>query len=270
MPRAWIRRNQVPAFLLVTFAWTWFWHGIFFLFGLWDELLYTAIPSVWGPLIGAITVVWAGETTFRSWFRRRLNWRLRPTLYLLAVLAPLFVTNLQPVIGAIGGGMLRYDPPASVGLMVVWVLVNVFVWGGTEEIGWRGFLQPRLQERTSVFTAGLAIGVIWWAWHLPMFLTGDPNYSLAPWAFASYGAMILGISTVLGALVNATDGSALPAMLLHGTTNLGAVIAVSGGLLGGSPVLPLLGGALWWLIVLSLLLKNGPSMVAEPSIQPRV
>lgn len=268
MIRQRIRRHPIAAFVLVAFGWTWGWYVVFFAFNVWDRFLYTAMPPVWGPLVGAVAIAWAGESSIRSWFARRLSWRVRPALFLLAVALPLLITNLQPVIEAIGGGSLAYDPPAAAHLMVVWVLVNVFVWGGTEEIGWRGVLQPRLQRRTSVFTAGIAIGLLWWLWHLPLFFTGDPNYSLEPWAFAAYGLFIVGVSTVLAALVNASGGSVLPAMVLHGTSNLGAVLAATGGLLAGSPVVPIAGALLWWLIAGALLVRYGRSMVPEPSIEP--
>ncbi len=44
--------------------------------------------------------------------------------------------------------------------------------GGMEEPGWRGLLQPTLQERFSPLTAALFVSLIWSLWHLPLYLNG--------------------------------------------------------------------------------------------------
>jgi membrane protease YdiL (CAAX protease family) len=43
-----------------------------------------------------------------------------------------------------------------------------------EEIGWRGYLLDRLQERWNALTASLVLGLVWWTWHLPLFVL--PGY----------------------------------------------------------------------------------------------
>jgi membrane protease YdiL (CAAX protease family) len=41
--------------------------------------------------------------------------------------------------------------------------------GSFEEIGWTGFAAPHLRARHSILTTGLAVGVVWGAWHFPLF-----------------------------------------------------------------------------------------------------
>jgi len=38
-----------------------------------------------------------------------------------------------------------------------------------EEFAWRGYLLRRLMERDGIVKAVLVSGIVWWAWHLPMF-----------------------------------------------------------------------------------------------------
>ena len=38
-----------------------------------------------------------------------------------------------------------------------------------EEPGWRGFALPRLQERHGPFAGSLFLGLLWGAWHLPLY-----------------------------------------------------------------------------------------------------
>lgn len=45
----------------------------------------------------------------------------------------------------------------------------IFLGGGLEEIGWRGFAQPKLQKKCSPLMAALLVGVLWAAWHAPLF-----------------------------------------------------------------------------------------------------
>lgn len=97
--------------------------------------------------------------------------------------------------------------------------------GGTlEELGWRGFALPVLLERYgSPLRASFVLGVIWMAWHLPRevpgLLAGQP---LLP--FLQGQAMFLVLTIALSILATwgwlETGGSVLPAILIHGGTNV--------------------------------------------------
>jgi membrane protease YdiL (CAAX protease family) len=49
----------------------------------------------------------------------------------------------------------------------------IFMFG--EEFGWRGFLLGEL-EKLGRLPAALAVGLIWWAWHIPIILAGVHTY----------------------------------------------------------------------------------------------
>lgn len=267
MLRKHVQRRPIPAFILVAFGWTWTWDAIYYTFGWW-ETLPTTLPRQWGVPLGAIVVIWANDVPLGTWIKRKFDWRVTPRSYLVALVVPLAVTNVQPVIRALGGGTVTYSPPATLPLITLFVLANMFVLGGTEELGWRGFLQPRLQEHASVLTAGLGIGVLWWAWHLPLFL-GHQNFVLEPVPFLRYTVFVIGASAVFGAFVNATAGRVLPLMLMHASTNLGALFESSGGVLEDSPLVSLVvGSGLWWLIAIGLVALYGRSMVPKSKLDP--
>jgi len=265
--RDWITQHRLGAFVLVTFGWSWAWDGVYYALGWWSSLP-TTLPRQWGVPLGALVVIWASDVTVRSWLARRLQWRLHPGLYFIALLVPLGITNAQPVVRALGGGSVRYAPPAPLSLVVLFLLANALLLGGIEELGWRGFLQPRVQQHTSVLTAGVLIGVLWWTWHLPLFL-GHPNFSPDPLFVVQYTVFVIGASTVFGAFVNVTGGRVLPLMLMHASVNVGALLEGSGGVLGDSEVLPLvIGSGAWWLLVLVLVILFGPTMVPKSDINP--
>lgn len=265
--RGWISQHRLPAFVLVAFGWSWTWDGVYYALGWWQSLP-TTFPRQWGVPLGALVVIWASDTSVRAWLGRLFQWRLRAVLYLIALLVPLGITNLQPVIRALGGGSVRYAPPGPLPLILLFIVANALLLGGIEELGWRGFLQPRVQQHTSVLTAGVLIGVLWWAWHLPLFV-GHPNFSLDPLFVGQYTVFVIGASTVFGAFVNVTDGSVLPLMLMHASVNVGALLEGSGGVLADSEVLPLVvGSGAWWLIVLALVVLSGREMVSGAKITP--
>lgn len=263
MLRERIGRHQLAAFVLVAFGWSWTLDGLYYLLGLW-ETLPTTFPRQWGVPLGGLVVVWASDVPVRNWLGRILDPRLHPGLYLLAVLVPLGITNVQQVLRAVGGGSLSVSLPGPLPLIVLFVVVNAVVLGGIEELGWRGVLQPLLQDRTSVLVAGIAVGILWWAWHLPLFL-GHENFVLEPLPFLTYTVFVVGASVVFGAFVNVTAGSVIPLMVMHATTNLAPLLEGSDGALDDVEVLSLVvGSGSWWLLALALVVVFGLSMTPTP------
>lgn len=89
-----------------------------------------------------------------------------------------------------------------------------------EEIGWRGFLLPRLLP-LGQWPALLITGVVWGLWHAPLLLLGY-NYPLHH--LLGVPAMI-GFTTVTGILigwVRLNTGSIWPAIVAHGAINASA------------------------------------------------
>ena len=147
--------------------------------------------------------------------------------------------------------------------MVAFLVLNVVLMGGTEEIDSRGVLQPILEERFSVSTTGSLIGGIWLVWHPPLFWTDNPNFVLELSEFGPYVVFIIGVSLVLGALINVTDGAVVPAIVLHSTVNLGAFLGVSGGWLNNQLASLVIGAGVWWSIEVIFLVRYGLDMTPE-------
>jgi membrane protease YdiL (CAAX protease family) len=98
-----------------------------------------------------------------------------------------------------------------------------------EEYGWRGFLQPKLIEKYSLFKGLLLTGTIWGLWHAPVILMGY-NYPSHP---NLIGVTAFTIWTILVGFflgwLRIKSKSVFPAALGHGAINayigLGALIA---------------------------------------------
>lgn len=89
-----------------------------------------------------------------------------------------------------------------------------------EELGWRGFLVPKLAEGTTFTRTALVSGIIWSAWHVPLIIFADYNGGTPPaYSIACFAVMVIAISFPM-AWLRLRSGSVWPAVLLHASHNL--------------------------------------------------
>ena len=89
-----------------------------------------------------------------------------------------------------------------------------------EEIGWRGFLLPRLVGQFG-FTVGCFVsGCIWAVWHYPGLLWADYNAGTnARYALTCFTLMVIAMAFIMGWL-RLKSGSLWPCAMLHASHNL--------------------------------------------------
>ena len=89
-----------------------------------------------------------------------------------------------------------------------------------EEIGWRGFLAPRLVARFGFTVGNVLVGLIWGLWHVPLLLFADYNLG-TPWWFSlpCFFTLTIGLSVILTWLRLASK-SVWPCAILHASHNL--------------------------------------------------
>jgi membrane protease YdiL (CAAX protease family) len=74
-----------------------------------------------------------------------------------------------------------------------------------EELGWRGFALPRLEQRWNGIFAALVLGAIWGVWHLPaFFIPGLPQSSFPLWTFM---VSSMALSVLMAWVVNNAGGA---------------------------------------------------------------
>lgn len=218
-----IERWPLQVFVFLTVAVSWPAWGVLAVYDL--EPGINLAGALWllgglGPPIAAVVVLALSEGTHavRQLLGRLVTWRVERRWYAIAVLLPGAVVGAALIIDA-----LLYDvstPLPSVGLLPLFIgsnVANMLIGGGLEEIGWRGFALPRLQAEYSALTASLLLGVVWIAWHAPLFVVpGAIQTELSPLPFLIQG---LALAVVFTWLYNSTRGSLLLVVLLHGTVN---------------------------------------------------
>jgi uncharacterized protein len=89
-----------------------------------------------------------------------------------------------------------------------------------EEIGWRGFLSPRMTEAFGFMKGAVLTGIIWTTWHLPILLFADYN-SGTPWWFgmSCFAVMVISMSIVM-AWLRCSSGSLWTGAIFHASHNL--------------------------------------------------
>ena len=205
-------------FLAGTLAFSW---------GLWSLLLTDAVPASatgllarvggFGPFVGSVLALWASGWRVRDWLRANVRLRLPLRWYGFAlVLPPVFVALAGLVHATAFGASFDLDAVNPLWFYPVAVVVVFFVGGGQEELGWRAFAVPALQQRFSAATASLGVGAVWALWHLPLFLLPASPQSDLP--LGPYVVAVLAVSVVFTWLYNAS-GSVFVPMLLHAGIN---------------------------------------------------
>jgi membrane protease YdiL (CAAX protease family) len=86
-----------------------------------------------------------------------------------------------------------------------------------EELGWRGYALPRMETLGGLGPASAVLGVVWAAWHLPLFyMPGADTYGQS---FPLYVTQVTGLSVAVAWLYGHTRGSLLLVMLMHASLN---------------------------------------------------
>jgi membrane protease YdiL (CAAX protease family) len=183
------------------------------------DLIMVTVAAV---VISSVCSRWHGV---RKTFGGLLHWRVGIGWYVVALASwPLMVLLTNWLARAAGLSVPAPSRPPSMGLALlaaeslVWYLL--FNGGLTEEPGWRGLAQVKLQERFSPLAAAAIIGAFWGLWHIPMHFMGM-------YPFGAWGAFIrvlnIADAIIFAWLCNRTGRSLVPVLLLHSarnTTNL--------------------------------------------------
>jgi uncharacterized protein len=172
------------------------------------------------PAVAALIAAfaWRGVAGLAETGQRLRRWRVPGRLYVLAVLGPALVAGACILAMQLSGTPAALDPAVKVPRLII-VFFGMAIADGPlgEEIGWRGFLLPRLLDRVGPIAASAIVGVAWWLWHIPLYAADGRVLSVA--FLTQYLVSVVAYSFVFTWFFLRTRGSALFAVLLHTTTN---------------------------------------------------
>ncbi len=204
-----------------------------------------------------LTLATDDKQGFQSLLRKMRNWQVKARWYLAAFFIPpvtiILVLNI----------LSRWvSPDFSIHPFFIGILFGIPT-GFFEEIGWMGYVFPKLQQKYSNFISGLLLGLAWGFWHLPVidFLgAASPHGSYWSLYFLSF-ISVMSAMRVLIVWVYVNTNSVLVCQFMHASST-GFLVMLS-----PSPIAPLK-EAYWyfayaialWSLVLVIILFNGKTM----------
>ena len=245
--------TPIRLFLLIAFAFTWTCFGVLHLMGgltgAGQAVAPLMILAMFGPALAAFICAQKYDAGRRAealglmvpdWSRLAFwlpfAWLLPVLMAAASAALTLYVLNAPPVDPAArfaeavrAAGQNLPAPPEAVfrlQLMIgvpAGILINTAILTFSEELGWRGWLQPRLSH-LGFWKMSLAVGLIWGVWHAPVILMGY-NYPGLGWGGVAAMIALCVLFTPYLALLRERGAGAWGPGALHGSLN--AVTGVS-------------------------------------------
>lgn len=209
--------NEIKRYVICTLIFTWT------LWGLLISLIRLNITTfgtplamilfVFGGIMPAIIAIslkkkYGSQEEFRSFIKNIVNPKHYFAWYILIIILA-FISCYLPTI--FGGATVQ--KPLYVALLSFPIMI---VGGGLEEIGWRGFLQPALQKRFSVFFSTVIVSGIWAIWHWPLWFIPGTNQTQRD--FIAFIITTMAVSFLLTTIFNATK-SIFMCLIFHALLN---------------------------------------------------
>jgi membrane protease YdiL (CAAX protease family) len=251
----WSTRRQITVFLVLAAVLSWWPWPLTLL----NPASTPLVPV--GPSIGAVvvTAVACGRRGVAALLRQLVRWRVHPGWYAVALVGPVGMIGVPVLVNLALGAPVEAPSFPGWAMLPILFAVRTLVGGALgEELGWRGFLLPRLLPRFGPLVASLLIAPVWFVFHLPVLLAGPATAQRPPLLFFAW---IVPLSVLLTWLYLRTGRSVLLVTLFHG-----AVDTV------GSLLFPLFTGAAYlqlWLLVVAATTAWAAALVRlDPVLRP--
>jgi membrane protease YdiL (CAAX protease family) len=268
-----VERYPIWAYLVAAYAFSW---------SFWSVLLLTTPPDVMqkgpppafflfaalggiGPSLAGIATTATVDGNLRDLFSG-FRWSRPGNKWYAAALL------ISPFLGLMTLAVERTLglPTATVAEMIETVplcLIFPFFSACGEEIGWRGFLLPKLQKRHSAFKSSILVGVAWGLWHIPTQILAMRQFGavvVLASIFVSHIVAMTAHSVVATWLYNNSSQSLLLVMMYHYSLTFTAIFM---GPLSSSDsaMLPhwLIFALLYWVAALIITVTSGSEHLVQ-------
>lgn len=198
------------------------------------------------PLVAAIlmTAIAEGKAGLRGLAKKTLHWQVSPVWYFFVILITAFIGIAIVGIHLLMGDVLPSPPnfadifsrfaddidlpfmrvfavTGTVQAVFSFILLAIMNGGVSEEVGWRGYVLPKLLQTYSPFKASMIIGFLWGIWHTDnQFWEGIFKGSFFPFFILGGHTLETMVIAVLFTWVYLkTNGSLLLCILFHAAIN---------------------------------------------------
>lgn len=176
--------------------------------------------AAFGPFVAGIAMTWheSRYAGLKDLLKRTLRWRVEPVWWIVALspvllffLVSLFMRILQGSwLDVHSLGRIDFLPDLGVSAVFLWLAT----YGFGEEVGWRGYLLPRLQRDRSALSATFLLWSVWALWHVPSFFY--LHTVSGPGTFIGFLLGVLAGAIFLTWLYNGSGGSIVIVAVWHG------------------------------------------------------
>ena len=211
LPHASASARQAFLFIGVTYLFSWTLFAVGKVMGVTPLLLL----GIWGPSLTALalTLYYYGREGLRKMLARFGRVRVGIVWWIVLLALP-------ATVHLIGRTLWQAVSPAQIDLSVWFSVGNligsILIAGLGEELGWRGFVLPRLQMRFSPIMASLILAAAHFFWHMPTYWLGQGIHNV-PMVFAML--FVVPWTIVFTWIYNRSGGSLLFAVLFHAISN---------------------------------------------------
>jgi membrane protease YdiL (CAAX protease family) len=222
------------SFFLVTFLWSWLiWLPLvltnFGFLPLEKDLLSMInfpiiVLAAFGPAVGAFYCLrkFNGKGAVRQYLYGLLDVHFGWKAWLIPILVLGSSTWIAWILPELWGeprlGM--YLP--AVWVFPFWVLIMVFLGGGQEELGWRGYILDHMEARFGPWLGNLILGTVWAIWHLPLFFIPGSTQIFMP--FLAFLLNTIGYSWFFAWVRLSSGKRTLAGLVVHGWANAFAAL----------------------------------------------
>ncbi len=109
--------------------------------------------------------------------------------------------------------------------LITFLIYNLLFFGFGEEVGWRGFALPRLQQKYNALVSAAILTLFWAIWHWPAFLYRPGYVEMGMAGVIGWVLSLFTGSVLLSWLYNSTKGGLFACVVFHSTID----IAFTGG-----------------------------------------
>jgi len=204
-------------FIAITFGITWI-LAVFHAYQTWFSsdtipgtiiLIIANFFSSASPLVAAIILL--RKSLFKGHNLTRFVFGAKPILLSYIIVAALFLFQFLTFF------FFRFENNTiSINAFIAAWCGQILLGGGMEEGGWRGYLQPAIEQKVHITITVIIAGLVWALWHLPYFFLPGTIHTGGNFGF--YIVTTIATAYTLTAIYKLT-GSVLICTLFHGWQN---------------------------------------------------
>jgi len=175
--------------------------------------------GAFGPLVGALFVIHQekGKGSLKKYLQSFLDFNLGWKAYIIPIIifgGSTFIAWFFPEL--FGEKRLSILLP-SIWIFIPCSLFMIFLGGGQEEFGWRGYALPILENKFGIWLANIILGIIWAFWHIPTwFITGTNQTYMN---FGGFILLMVGYSFILSWIRKISGNRPFSGLYAHGLAN---------------------------------------------------